>query len=223
MPNASTRFTRLRPQRRAQPSTALTDGLHAGDGQPAVLQEPGPVGLDRGQGVEVADRSSSCAATGSVQRSIAATKAASSSGATWASAAASRCGTRRVEGGERVAVALAGRRSRRARPSTRCRLAVLEGRALPAPVEQVGVLAAPRGGVDDALQQRASGRALDDRAHHLVGDEPHRAQRVQRPEVVAVARQQPLGHQLQQHRVVTLEGREDVGVGLELRQPRDTR
>ena len=91
---------------------------------------------------------------------------------------------------------------------------------LPGAVEQVGLVVA-------AGAQRRRSRCtiaaadgpLEHRLDGLLGDEAGRAERVEVAELVAVAGQQLLGHQLQQDGVVALEGGEDVGVGLQRRQP----
>ena len=99
-------------------------------------------------------------------------------------------------------------------------LAPLEQRQLLAAVEQVRVLVAAGRGGDQALRPARGRRVRSSTApDDLVGDEAHRPQGVELAEVVAVAGQQALGDELQQDGVVALERREDVGVGLELRQP----
>ena len=98
-------------------------------------------------------------------------------------------------------------------------LAVLEHPQMQATVHQGGVIVAAGRGLDEALDQRPCGRALDDLVGDLPGPESDDPQRVQVSEGVAVAGQQPLGDQLQQDGVVPFEGGEDVGVGLERGQP----
>ena len=67
-------------------------------------------------------------------------------------------------------------------------LTPFEQRQVVAAVEQVGVLVASGRRGDESLHESARRRPLDDRSDHLVGDEAHRAERVQLTEVVAVAR-----------------------------------
>ena len=110
-------------------------------------------------------------------------------------------------------------RRRRTAPSSRCSLAVLEDLELPAPVGDGDLLVAAGHGADQPLDERPRGGALEHHLADLLGDEGGAAPAVQRAELVPVAGEQPLGDQLQQHRVVALEGGEDVGVGLQAGQP----
>ena len=91
------------------------------------------------------------------------------------------------------------------------------GRALEqvlvAPAEEVelGLAREQVAGVGQLAQRRALGQ----HAQRLPGHELRQPERVELPERVAVVGQQVLGRELQQDRVVALEGREDVGVGLQ--------
>ena len=100
-------------------------------------------------------------------------------------------------------------------------LAVLEQVELPAAVGRALLAVAARRGGDEALDEAAGGGALDDGPGELAGAEPHHAEGVEVAERVAVVGEQALGDELEQHRVVALERREHVGVGLEGREPVD--
>ena len=65
------------------------------------------------------------------------------------------------------------------------------------------------------------GGALHERLDHLAGDEADHPERVELAELVAVVGEQRLGHELEQDRVVALERREHVGVGLQRREAVD--
>ena len=79
-------------------------------------------------------------------------------------------------------------------------------------LEQVGVVVAAGEQRVGELAQRG---ALGQHAERLAGDELRHPERVELAERVLVVGQQVLGRELQQDRVVALEGREDVGVGLQ--------
>ena len=95
-------------------------------------------------------------------------------------------------------------------------LAPLEQRQLPAAVEQADVLVTTGYGVHEPLHEGPSGGALDDGLDDLVGEEAGHPDRVELAELGLVVREQRLGDQLEQDGVVALEGREHVGVSLEL-------
>ena len=156
-----------------------------------------------------------------MQASTPATNASRTTRSTWALAASMTWSWASLKTANASASGSAARRSRRARVSTRCCSRSSNSAQLPAAVEH-GVLrvASGRGG-HETLDEAACGGALDDRAGELPGAEADHAQRVEVAEGVAVVGEQPLGHELQQHGVVALEGREHVGVGLQRRQPVD--
>ena len=82
-------------------------------------------------------------------------------------------------------------------------------------VEQVGVVVATRAERIGELAQR---HALAQHAERLPGHELRHPELVEVAERVLVVRQQVLGRELQQDRVVALEGREHVRVGLQRRE-----
>ena len=90
-----------------------------------------------------------------------------------------------------------------------------------APVQDVGVLVGARHQVGDPLRQRPGRGQLQDGPHHLVGHEADGRGRIHALELIPEVGEQSLGDQLEQHRVVPLEGREDVGVGPQLGEPVD--
>ena len=76
-----------------------------------------------------------------------------------------------------------------------------------------------RNDVAHPLEQLVHGGPLQDRLDGETGHEADQIQLVHLLELLPVAGEQALGHQLQQHRVVALEGGEDVRVRLERGQP----
>ncbi len=90
-------------------------------------------------------------------------------------------------------------------------------------VEQPGLLVpavlAAGQQVADPLEQLVHAGLLQHGLDAEVGDELHHPELVEVLEPAGVVGEQALGHQLQQHVVVALERREDVGVGLERCEP----
>ena len=210
----------VRPQLPEQLVDRGGQQLGAGRGELAVLQEPGLVRLDGRQRVEVADRVQQLPG-GRVVGAV-------DAGDEGLQHDAVDVRLRRLEHVvldvvEHVERGHALGRRVLAQPPDRALervlLAELEHLQLPAAVEHRHVVVPAGDGVDEPGDQRAGRRPLQHRLADHVGDEPDLAPAVERAEVVAVAGQQPLGDQLQQDGVVALEGGEDVGVGLEVRQP----
>ena len=98
-------------------------------------------------------------------------------------------------------------------------LAPVEQLKLVVAVEQVALVIRSRERVGDHLHDLAREQPLDDGLDRLAGDERHHLGRVQAAEVVRIVGQERPRREHDQDRVVTLEGREDVGVGLQRRQP----
>jgi hypothetical protein len=80
--------------------------------------------------------------------------------------------------------------------------------------EVVLLLGVGRDVVPDPAEELAGGGALGEALDHRVGDELRHPPGVELAEVLAVAGQHALRDELQQHRVVALEGGEDLRVGL---------
>ncbi len=88
-------------------------------------------------------------------------------------------------------------------------------------LEQVAGLVAAGDDVGDHLGDLARGQALDDGLDGLLGDVHHELARVELAELIPVVGEQAARDEHHQHRVVALERREHVGVGLQRREPVD--
>ena len=83
------------------------------------------------------------------------------------------------------------------------------------------MLVAAGDGVADHLHDLAREQPLDHGLDRLAGDEGDHLARVELAELILVVGEQALGGEHHQHRVVALEGGEDVGVGLQRGEPVD--
>ena len=206
------------PQLGAQGVDRGGDLLAAGRRDPRVLEEPALLGLDDGQRVQAAEP----------------VMAAGSAGVAGAAPGHPRPQpppvgvgrSARGAGGRGAGGRGKGAGVRPPPPARRGRSGGEPGawrpfkhRALPAAVHHGarGVAARRRG--HEALDEPAGRGALDDRAGDPARAQAHHAEGVEVPEGVPVLRQQALGDELEQHRVVALERREDVGVGPQCREP----
>ena len=183
-----------------------------------MLHEPGAVGLDRGQGVQVAEQ-----VEGDLGVAVGEVARLGHEGVEHQPlhVRAGRADDVVLDAGEDLAGVHALVDAALEAPGDAAEhvlLAEAQHRLLVGRVEQAGLLVplvAAGQRVLDRGEQLAGAGPLQDGLDRETGDVAHHAELVEVLELALVVGQQPLGDQLQQDGVVALEGREDVGVGLE--------
>ena len=206
----------MRPQPGAQLVDRDDDRLRLLGAEPPVLDEPGPLGLDRAHDVEVADPLHDLAGLAVGHGVDRGDEGLEDDPLDVRPGREQQVGLRVVEDREPVGVLLTCPAQPHRERLEQVLLAVLEEVELTAPIgERVVAVTTGRSG-DEALDERAADGPLDDPGRHLASAEEEGAPGVELVEGVLVLGEHALGHELQQDGVVALEGAEDVGVGLEV-------